>query len=93
MEIRADLDVVQERLDDGGERVEKIRQLVDDWFVTGMKILKPAATATELPVPFVIARKAETASKEIERLMETALANGFQFRSAAESNVSARAEI
>jgi len=88
VEIRADLEVVQERLGDGAERVQKIRHLVDDWFTTGMQILKPAATATELPVPFVIARKAEAAAKEIERLMETALHNGFEFRSAAESNVS-----
>jgi methyl-accepting chemotaxis protein len=88
VDIRADLEVVQERLGDGAERVEKVRHLVDDWFVTGMQILKPAANATELPVPFIIARKAETATKEIERLMETALADGFQFRSAAESNVS-----
>jgi methyl-accepting chemotaxis protein len=86
-EIRADLQVVQERLGPGAERVAQIRTLVDDWFQAGMKILKPATTTTELPVPFTIIGKANAAAKEINRLTETALAQGFQFRSEAEANV------
>jgi len=89
-EVTEDLDVVRERMPDthSGVTTEKAQMLVQDWYSTAQKIIKPGANGvTDLPLSAVVVAKANVAAEAIDRIVESATAFGFSFRSEAEANV------
>jgi methyl-accepting chemotaxis protein len=91
-EVTEELKVVKERTAEAGPagRVVKAQALAQDWYRTGMQVLKPPAGGlTLLPLSTTVSRQADAVASAIDQIVEDASAFGFDFRWRAEAEVAA----
>ena len=91
-DVVEELKVVSERMSASRSEaaIEKATTLAKDWYQSGLQILKPAAGgAQSLPTTTAVMSKADAVAEAIDLAVEEASAYGFEFRSAAESSVTA----
>jgi len=80
--------VTQHRSD---EAIKKAMTLVQDWYDTGLKIIKPPPEGvTALPFPSTVAAKANAVSAALDQLIEQANAGVAPNRSEKRSDVQVR---
>jgi methyl-accepting chemotaxis protein len=91
-EVMEELKVVKERIAeaDPAGAVAKAEKLAQDWYRTGMQVIKPPASGlTLLPLSTTVSRQADEVAAAIDQIVEDASAYGFDFRSQAEAKVTA----
>jgi methyl-accepting chemotaxis protein len=91
-EVREELKVAAERMSgsQAADTLKKARATADEWYETGLKILRPPAGGLlELPFTAKLLSQADVAAAAIDQVVEAASAYGFEFRTAAEAQVAA----
>jgi methyl-accepting chemotaxis protein len=88
-DVAQELGVVSDRMSQSTDAIGRTQSLVDDWYQTGLKIIKPTEPLTQVPMPAIMASKSDAVSAAIDEVVEGASAYGFQFRSDAEAQVAA----
>lgn len=86
-QLAADIGVVKERMataTDFNDGVDKVWPKAQDWYAAGMAYLR-AKGETQIPLPQVIAAKANAVTKALDSIAENASAYGFNFRADAET--------
>lgn len=87
-QLAADIDVVKERMGTAANFNEGINEIwpkAQEWYAAGMTYLR-AKGETQIPLPQVIAAKANTVTKALDSIAENASAYGFSFRADAETS-------
>jgi methyl-accepting chemotaxis protein len=83
-EVMEELKVVKQRTAEAGPagRVAKAEAMTQDWYRTGMQVIKPPAEGlTQLPLSTALSRQADEVASAIDQIVEDASAYGFDFRS------------
>ena len=89
-DLRSDLAVVTERSgsDDVRTAITATKASLDDWLKAVRLMLDPGkAGVTALPAPWVLDAKAKAVGERIDDLVQTVAARGFEFRTAAETQI------
>ena len=90
--VLEDLNIVRDRMQNPNVKAarEQAEVRIRDWSNAGLKILKPTAGGlTAIPTTFSITKQGNDAAAAVDDLVEMVAANGFDYRTEAETTVAA----